>query len=65
MESFMAGSITGAMSCCLFQPLDLIKTRIQAPIQQKSLHNMTSSEVALLANSVKPDIKYAFIDFEF
>ena len=63
MESFMAGSISGAMSCCLFQPLDLIKTRIQAPIQQKSLRNMTSSEVTLLADSVKPAFRYAVIYF--
>lgn len=45
MESFMAGSITGAMSCCIFQPLDLIKTRIQAPsvVQTSSMTTMATS----------------------
>jgi len=30
-KSFLAGSFSGACSCLLFQPLDLIKTRVQAP----------------------------------
>lgn len=30
IKSFLAGSLSGASSCLLFQPLDLIKTRIQA-----------------------------------
>lgn len=29
MESFIAGSTSGAISCLLFQPLDLIKTKLQ------------------------------------
>jgi len=31
MESFIAGSTCGAISCFLFQPLDLVKTMLQAP----------------------------------
>jgi len=30
MESFIAGSTSGAISCFLFQPLDLIKTKLQS-----------------------------------
>lgn len=51
----MAGSVSGAMSCCLFQPLDLIKTRIQAPSQQKVLQ--TSTEIKSLTSVVKPAFK--------
>jgi len=34
MESFIAGSTSGAISCLLFQPLDLIKTKLQLPVSQ-------------------------------
>ncbi|XP_065065775.1 mitochondrial glycine transporter-like [Rhopilema esculentum] len=31
VKSFLAGSFSGTCSCLLFQPLDLIKTRVQTP----------------------------------
>jgi len=39
MESFIAGSTSGAISCFLFQPLDLIKTKLQTPSHQQPTTN--------------------------
>jgi solute carrier family 25 protein 38 len=41
MESFIAGSTSGAISCVLFQPLDLIKTKLQSSSQKHDLKAKT------------------------
>lgn len=41
MESFIAGSTSGAISCLLFQPLDLIKTKLQTS-SSSTVHQQVS-----------------------
>ncbi|XP_013783803.2 solute carrier family 25 member 38-like [Limulus polyphemus] len=36
LKSFLAGSFSGICSTLLFQPLDLVKTRLQSPIQART-----------------------------
>uniref|UniRef100_A0A0L8FT75 Uncharacterized protein n=3 Tax=Octopus bimaculoides TaxID=37653 RepID=A0A0L8FT75_OCTBM len=33
IKSFLAGSLSGTCSALLFQPLDLVKTRLQSPVK--------------------------------
>ncbi len=41
-SSFLFGSIAGAFSCFLLQPLDVLKTRIQSNSANKSIFYNTS-----------------------
>lgn len=43
LKSFLAGSISGTCSTLLFQPLDLLKTRLQSPVKASTKeHGMVS-----------------------
>lgn len=50
VKSFVAGSVSGTCSTLLFQPLDLIKTRLQTP---GKLNAVPSGMFATLTNIVK------------
>ena len=43
MKAFLAGSFSGTCSTVLFQPLDLVKTRIQNHQNQVTTHNVSSA----------------------
>ncbi|XP_046389789.1 mitochondrial glycine transporter-like isoform X2 [Ischnura elegans] len=42
VKSFLAGSFSGTFSTIVFQPLDLVKTRLQAPVNTSIGANQTS-----------------------
>jgi len=54
MESFIAGSTSGAISCFLFQPLDLIKTKLQAQVS-----TATSLQQAIVDGRLAPKHNYS------
>lgn len=56
MESFIAGSTSGAISCFLFQPLDLIKTKLQAQVS-----TATSLQQAIVDGRLAPKHNYRYL----
>ncbi|XP_045213240.2 mitochondrial glycine transporter-like isoform X2 [Mercenaria mercenaria] len=53
VKSFLAGSLSGTCSTLLFQPLDLVKTRVQASISVNGAR--PAGMVAIVANVVQQD----------
>ncbi|XP_022257014.1 solute carrier family 25 member 38-like [Limulus polyphemus] len=51
LKSFLAGSISGTCSTLLFQPLDLLKTRLQSPLKASTIeHGMVSLFFQVIKN---------------
>lgn len=50
LKSFLAGSVSGTCSTLLFQPLDLIKTRLQNPSKSCSRNGMFTLFIHVLRN---------------
>lgn len=53
VKSFLAGSLSGTCSTLLFQPLDLVKTRVQASISVNGAR--PAGMVSIVANVVQQD----------
>ncbi|ODM94813.1 Solute carrier family 25 member 38 [Orchesella cincta] len=51
IKSFLVGSVSGTCSTILFQPLDLLKTRLQAPIIRHGAQTIRSATAATTAGS--------------
>lgn len=51
-RSFVAGASSGAVTCVLFQPFDLVKTRLQVPSSLLLTLNVENSGGAAIANGL-------------
>ncbi|CAH2037184.1 unnamed protein product, partial [Iphiclides podalirius] len=57
-KAFLAGSFSGTFSTILFQPLDLVKTRLQNPTQHvvaATVNRMQPGMIAIFANIVRQE----------
>jgi solute carrier family 25 protein 38 len=55
VKAFLAGSFSGTFSTILFQPLDLVKTRLQNPTTLLSGNNGGSRMVAVFATILQQE----------
>jgi len=56
VKSFVAGSVSGTCSTILFQPLDLVKTRIQQNHQTSTMLVSTTADHSLTCTAARPSI---------
>lgn len=55
MKSFLAGSISGTCSTILFQPLDLVKTRLQTPREKITIGNGNGGMIRVFEHVVRTE----------
>ncbi|XP_057311165.1 mitochondrial glycine transporter B-like isoform X1 [Hydractinia symbiolongicarpus] len=57
IKSFLAGSLSGTLSCVLFQPLDLLKTRLQmaSPISVLQKKSSQSNMISIVYNVIRTE----------
>ncbi|KAG8235533.1 hypothetical protein J437_LFUL013495 [Ladona fulva] len=55
IKSFLAGSFSGTFSTIVFQPLDLVKTRLQSPVNSPVRGNQTASMIAIFGNILEKE----------
>lgn len=55
VKSFLAGSFSGTFSTIVFQPLDLVKTRLQSPVHASIRGSQTASMIAIFGNILEKE----------
>ncbi|XP_071443567.1 mitochondrial glycine transporter B-like [Hetaerina americana] len=55
VKSFLAGSFSGTFSTIVFQPLDLVKTRLQTPVNASIGTNQSASMITIFGKILEKD----------